>query len=243
MSNGWKPKERYKTSGISSKGRAPTHLTSTDYTEGFKQAKVLEEKRVEEALAKEELEIQMVLKGLGIGQSVLDTRAKKNKAWMLTDTAKTYKGMQYEGEDVFDFSDDFLTQGGYTKASLDWKPSILDKFSDSGELQKFLESDEGMSIMRAMHNDPSRFTRMSPFNRQQWNYVMGLDPEDIQSTFQGWIDDPSTTPREFLDWRTTPNKNEAEWLSGFGIEDDETLQQFTKGCFGARGGSGCFGGP
>ena len=250
MSNGdapWnRPGYKYRTSGVSGKGHSPSHLATEDLTAPFKEVTALEKHRVEEENKKIQLEQALTLKALGIGQKVLDTRYEKNKQWKLSDEAIGYKDTKYKvGDDeldVFRFSDDYMTGAGYAKQTMEFTPEMIEYLSDTGNLQTFFASDEGQGIMHTMQSDSKRFSRMPGFQKNQWKDIMGMDPGEIDTVLSGWAADPKTAPKKWLDWGTTPNINEAQWATGMGVEDPDTLQELTKGCFGKRGGAGCFGG-
>ena len=241
MSNGeFKPKERYKTSGVSARGQTPAHLTKTDYTQSFKQAVLLEQERAKEAKAEQQLKEKTIGQITKSGQDILDKRSKSNKKWLLGEDAETYSGAMYGDTEVFRASDDFMTKQGWAKQTMEFTPEFEKLLSDEGNLKTFFDSSEGQDIMSMIHKDPNRFTRMPGFTKAQWNVLEGIDPQDISSTMQGWVDDPATTPKAFLDWSTTGKKNEAAWAEDFG--GDSGAQALTKGCFGKRGGAGCGGG-
>ena len=243
MSNGdFKPKDRYRTSGISARGGSTSHLTSLDMTAPFKQAVMAEEKRVEEELLEHELKQKLIHTGLNIGTKALSTRQKHNQAWLEGDEANVYldykgkgKGVT-EGSDVFRASDDFMTRHGWAKQTVEFTPDMISKLSDQGELANFLQSEEGTDIMSMIHRDPKRFTRLPQFNKGQWDELMDIAPDEMHGTLTGWLDDPASAPKKFLDWGMTPNKDEAGWATSMGATDTADLG---KSCLGTRGGK-CF---
>ena len=244
MSNGWKPKDEYKTSRINPTSRGPGHITSEGFTAGFKETVALEKKRVEEATAEHQLKQLLVGKGLKIGQNVLDKRVADNKAWKKSDDAAVYKDITYniDGNDanILKFSDDHWTKSGYASQTMEFTNEFTEHIQDTGNLKKFFESTEGKSIMTSIYNDPDRFTRIPGMTKSQWKYLTkNVKPDEIGSTLQGWVDDPTSTPKQFLDWSVTPNIDEASWVTGFG--GDSEVQELTKGCFGKRAGGGCGG--
>ena len=245
MSNGggWEPKKKYATSGISSKGQSPSHLTATDYTAGMKQIVGLEEKRVKDELEKERLNMEMVLAGLDIGNAALSATHKRNQAWLLSKQAQTLEGMKYDGKNVFIPATDTMTAKGYAKQTMTFTPEMTSLLSvDDGEMLTFLKSAKGKAVMDQIKSDPSRFTRLPGFTKKGWDEVLDMDDPAID--LQKIIKNPESLKGDIARGRLLDNpwtaKNEAEWAEKLGATPEQ-LEELNIGCFGKVGGKGCGG--
>ena len=106
--------------------------------------------------------------------------AKELKPYIHGQNKITY-GDYSDTMSVFKKSEGFMNKLGWGKAKLEFTPGFLNHLDDTGNMAKFLQSQEGQEILQLVSDQPEYFDRFPGFTKDQWK-----DLEEHGGGSTGW---------------------------------------------------------